>query len=355
MRYKFGMNRENKQFLILGGGINGLSCAMRLLEAFPNAVIQIMAEDYSPNTTSDIAAGLWGPYLLGQNDNQIYRTWAQDTHDYFHTLWRGGQADECGICLVPVLEVSGNHEPTPWWHDIVFGFQRLTSESLQQLTNEHKPIKHYATGFAYTTFTCEPTKLMNYYRHVLMMQRNVSFHKKKLSTMKCLDSLGIVESTIIINCFGLGAKTFSRDPNMTPIRGQVQKIESPGIFLSFANDYCYIIPNTDSITLGGTKQKSTDTRVCPLDRSSIRNNCETIVPSLQHARLVRDVVGLRPLRSTGVRLQVDLWHGLSGRKRIVHNYGHGGAGISLAWGCAGAVVQLVQQWEHNFDNGRSKL
>ncbi|XP_050100590.1 D-amino-acid oxidase-like [Anopheles aquasalis] len=349
------MNREYKQFLILGGGINGLSCAMRLSDAFPNALIQIVAEEFSPNTTSDIAAGLWGPYLLGQNDDQIYRTWAQDTHDYFHSLWLGGLADQCGICLVPVLEISGHHEPTPWWHDIVFGFERVSLESLQQLTNEHKPIEDYATGFAYTTFTCEPTKLMNYYCHVLMIRRNVSFHKKKLSTMKCLDSLDIDESTLIINCFGLGAKAFLRDLNLTAIRGQVQKIETPGIFHSFANDYCYIIPNTDSITLGGTKQKSTDTRVCPLDRSSIRKNCEMIVPSLQHATLVRDVVGLRPLRSTGVRLQMDFYHGLSGRKPIVHNYGHGGAGISLAWGCAGAVVQLVQQWDDNSGDARSKL
>lgn len=211
--------------------------------------------------------------------------------------------------MVPVLEVSGDHEPTPWWHDIVFGFQRLSLESLQQLTNEHKPIKDYATGFAYSTFTCEPTKLMNHYRNVLMMQRNVSFHTKKLSSMKCLDSLDIGENTLIINCFGLGAKAFSRDPNLIPIRGQVQKIQTTGIFHSFANDFCYIIPNTNSITLGGTKQKSSDTRVCPLDRSSIRKNCEMIVPSLQHATLIKDVVGLRPLRSTGVRLQMDFYHG----------------------------------------------
>ncbi|XP_049530539.1 D-amino-acid oxidase-like [Anopheles darlingi] len=314
-----------------------------------------MAEDYSPNTTSNIAAGLWGPYLLGQNAEKLCRTWAQATHDYFHSLWIGGQADQCGICLVPVLEVSGHHEPTPWWHDIVFGFQRLSPESLQQLTNEHKPIKDYATGFTYSTFTCEPTKLMNFYHHVLMMQTNVSFHKKKLSTMKCVDNLDTDENTLIINCFGLGAKTFSDDPDLTPIRGQVRKIETPGIFHSFSNDYCYIIPNTDSITLGGTKQYSTDTRVCPLDRNSIRKNCEMVVPSLQHATLVKDVVGLRPLRSTGVRLQMESFHGFSGRKTILHNYGHGGAGISLAWGCAGAVVQLIEQWENNFEDVQSKL
>jgi D-amino-acid oxidase len=50
------------------------------------------------------------------------------------------------------------------------------------------------------------------------------------------------------------------------------------------------------------------------------------------------VVGLRPGRST-VRLEEA--EPLSSGARVVHNYGHGGAGVTLSWGCAREVVTLV--------------
>src|SRR5690606_5801996 len=47
-------------------------------------------------------------------------------------------------------------------------------------------------------------------------------------------------------------------------------------------------------------------------------------------RVVRSVVGFRPYRETGFRLESQK----IGRKDIVHNYGHGGGGVSLSWGVA---------------------
>jgi D-amino-acid oxidase len=46
-------------------------------------------------------------------------------------------------------------------------------------------------------------------------------------------------------------------------------------------------------------------------------------------------VGLRPFRRQGVRLEVDP------ASRIVHNFGHGGSGVTLSWGCALDVADLV--------------
>jgi D-amino-acid oxidase len=54
-------------------------------------------------------------------------------------------------------------------------------------------------------------------------------------------------------------------------------------------------------------------------------------------------VGLRPFREGGVKLEVDRGTDIpQGRKVLIHNYGHGGAGITLAWGCADRVKDLVQ-------------
>lgn len=50
---------------IVGAGVIGLSSAIRIQEEFPHAEITLIAENFSPETTSDGAAGIWGPYLLG--------------------------------------------------------------------------------------------------------------------------------------------------------------------------------------------------------------------------------------------------------------------------------------------------
>ena len=47
-------------------------------------------------------------------------------------------------------------------------------------------------------------------------------------------------------------------------------------------------------------------------------------------------VGLRPYRSPGVRLEAEAG------TRIVHNYGHGGSGVTFSWGCAREVVEHVE-------------
>lgn len=51
--------------------------------------------------------------------------------------------------------------------------------------------------------------------------------------------------------------------------------------------------------------------------------------------------GLRPFRRGGVRLEVDHGADVPGRRALIHNYGHGGAGITLSWGCAERVREMV--------------
>ncbi len=54
-------------------------------------------------------------------------------------------------------------------------------------------------------------------------------------------------------------------------------------------------------------------------------------------RIIRTVVGLRPYRSSGFVLRAQRF----GSKVLVHNYGHGGGGFSLSWGCATLAPDLV--------------
>ena len=72
---------------------------------------------------------------------------------------------------------------------------------------------------------------------------------------------------------------------------------------------------------------------------------------LPQATVEREWVGLRPGRSS-VRLEIDHLQPRSreaaGKQplRVVHNYGHGGGGITLHWGCAAEAVELVRQLLH---------
>ena len=53
-------------------------------------------------------------------------------------------------------------------------------------------------------------------------------------------------------------------------------------------------------------------------------------------RVIRTVAGLRPYRPSGYRVEAEA----VGEKRIIHNYGHGGAGISLSWGSSREAIAL---------------
>ena len=61
-----------------------------------------------------------------------------------------------------------------------------------------------------------------------------------------------------------------------------------------------------------------------------------LVPDLRGARVLGTRVGLRPARPA-VRLEAeDRPEG-----PVVHCYGHGGSGVTLSWGCADEVADLV--------------
>jgi len=58
---------------IIGSGIMGTSTAYRLLLQRPDVDVTIISKGFSPNTTSDGAAGFWEPYLPG--DTPIELIW----------------------------------------------------------------------------------------------------------------------------------------------------------------------------------------------------------------------------------------------------------------------------------------
>ena len=60
--------------------------------------------------------------------------------------------------------------------------------------------------------------------------------------------------------------------------------------------------------------------------------------NIDKPKVFAERVGLRPFRKSGVRLERDQ---LSDGRTVIHNYGHGGAGFTLSWGCAEEVCGLA--------------
>jgi len=74
----------------------------------------------------------------------------------------------------------------------------------------------------------------------------------------------------------------------------------------------------------------------PETTAAILERCCALEPGLAGARVLSVGVGLRPGRPT-VRLESER----RGAKTVVHDYGHGGAGVTLSWGCAAEVCERV--------------
>jgi hypothetical protein len=69
--------------------------------------------------------------------------------------------------------------------------------------------------------------------------------------------------------------------------------------------------------------------------------CAACLPALNDIQHGKVQVGLRPYRDDGVRLESEKTNdGMT----IIHCYGHSGSGVTLSWGCAKDVVQLVREY-----------
>ena len=149
---------------------------------------------------------------------------------------------------------------------------------------------------------------------------------------------------VVVNCTGAAAHDLVPDSAVRPIRGQALIVTNPGLtdfFIGPVPDgsrFAYMFPHGDTVLLGGTEQGGDwNTEADPQTARDILAACTAVEPRLAGAEILESRVGLRPYRPE-IRLEAEPG---PGGGLVVHNYGHGGAGVTLAWGCARAVTELV--------------
>ncbi len=147
---------------------------------------------------------------------------------------------------------------------------------------------------------------------------------------------------LVVDATGVSARAMAGDPSVHPVRGQVVVVENPGLTEWWcdedeADGPLYALPRGDHVVVGGTADDG------ELGHHA-RSGCGATDPGAgtrrssrgsRRAAVLRHRVGLRPARPQ-VRLETVV-EPEAGRA-VVHCYGHGGAGITLSWGCADDVL-----------------
>ncbi|XP_076761272.1 D-aspartate oxidase-like [Xylocopa sonorina] len=327
---------------VVGAGVIGVTSALAVKNAFPQFEVHVIADKFSPDTTGDGSAGLWSPYLLENTPSDKISEWGGITHRWLETLWKAGLASEIGLSLTPIYRVThdldGYH--TPNWTKLVYGAHRLSPDELEKLNNLYK--ENYKDGWIFVSYTVEPVRLLPWLTKQFLESGGKLRDRKIYALSELIDD----GYDLIINCSGLGARKLVGDNTVIPIRGQVTRVTAPWVMYGFLEDDDhgnYIIPNFDSVVLGGTHQENDfDCTPRKEDSEFIRNGCCRILPSLKNAKVSKEWVGLRPGRPK-IRIEAEVIGSSKGRKvMVIHNYGHGGSGVTLSWGCALDVLKIMK-------------
>ncbi len=314
----------SEQIAVIGAGIIGLTTSLRLQEA--GFDVRIFSKQRTGETTSAIAAAFWYPYQVASQGK--VQLWAEQTYkEYLEQISQGVP----GVRSMRLVEYFRDDLLLPEWKEQVEEFSLLSAEELPP---------GFSSGFGFSSVLTETSRYLPY---LVEKVRNVGI---EIETVE-LDSLQplLSEYSTVVNCAGLGARELVGDDSLYPIRGQLTRttafpssFEEKIIIYEEAEHASYIVPRSEDCILGGTAEvRDWDQQPRSESTISIRQRCELLEPSVSELRDQEFLVGLRPGRPE-VRLETQA---AAEDTLVIHNYGHGGAGFTLCWGCAEEVRNLL--------------
>jgi glycine/D-amino acid oxidase-like deaminating enzyme len=354
--------------LVIGAGVVGLTTALRLRQR--GYEVTVVADRFAPDLTSVVAGALWEwpPAVCGRHGDprslERSKRWCLFSYAKFKELEAAFGAEDTGIHLRQVyfyFDHELEHDP----------FELGKMEELAAHVDDFERGLEIVDEAVDRTFR---GGLRDAYRHMAPMvdtdvymgwlleqarARGVVFVKERIAGNLVEiedDLLARFEASAIVNCAGLGALSISGDSSMYPLRGALVRLVDHDRVLEAAHcmtrinaatpeqSLVFIVPRgREGVVLGGLVQKDRWATGLSLEDPLIRqmyDGCLDFLPLLRtlpldEAEPVR--TGLRPF--TRENVCVESVPGC----RIVHNYGHGGAGVTLSWGCAEEVAARVEE------------
>lgn len=308
---------------VVGAGIIGLSCAVRLAES--GLEVNVLARELPRETMSAAAAGLWLPSPAEPVDEAA--EWARTT---LMELRRAAGDPDTGVHVEAGTLLSERPVQQPAW-------ARRPDDVPWEPVGDPAP----GHGFGYRT----RVPLVDMPRYLEHLVHRLAAADGTLTRMPLS---ALPDRGIVVNCTGVAARALARDPDVRPVRGQSVILANPGLTHWWYDDspgtLTYVVPHGPRVVIGGTLEDDVwDTTPDPVTAERLLERAGRIVPALRDAAVLGHRVGLRPTRPV-VRVDVEARPTEADPCHVrVHCYGHGGSGVTLSWGSAGAVCEAVTQ------------
>ncbi|HET9623794.1 MAG TPA: FAD-dependent oxidoreductase [Kofleriaceae bacterium] len=305
------------QITVVGAGVTGLVTALTLQERGHD--VQVVTAATGEAITSSVAGACWFPYRAGPPDRVA--AWAAETRAWLTTLAAEPGARDAGVAVITGYEIT---EPPPgdappWWAAHI------------TVDRAPAPVTGAPLAWRYGSLGIEPARFLPWLARRLA--RPIEH--------RAVTDLDAEPGDLVVHCTGLAAHALTGDRELQPLLGQVVITEPGAIDGSFTVTderdpaaMFYLIPRSRELVLGGCSIPWPADAPLPDEDPALtaRILAQAAALGLAVGPVKRVRLGLRPYRPE-IRLERT--------GRVIHNYGHGGAGYTLCRGCAEAVAALA--------------
>lgn len=328
--YYSGINEKSSKrkytVTVVGCGVIGLTTALELCRR--GYEVKLVGEFSPRETTSAKAGAVWFPFNVGPK-GKVER-WSIISLKRFNSV---KQYAGSGVKTQKLI-VGVKGEDSAWWGDLV------ANCSFRKLQGEEVPsgIPH---AYELDVPFIEPLVYLDY------LYKKIQGYGVELvpANLQRLEEV-FEKDNIVVNCTGLGARELCGDQEVYSSAGYILKAkfeEQPkSIVLEYdheegSGNLVYIFSHEEYTVLGGTAYSPRAMNFIETEiQEEILSRCKMLDNNISNGKIIKSLIGDRPMRKE-IRLQRDP----DPTKRIIHNYGHGGAGFTVSWGCAEEAADLV--------------